>query len=99
VPPPGSDWDSLSRFHRALRVVGIVLIIANISLPVDGRPARQPSIPLRPAEAIVNECSYASFNAWAMSAIKSEGCSMPIDSRIVESRTPILWRISAGTPE
>jgi hypothetical protein len=24
---------------------------------------------------------------------------MPIDSRIVESRTPIFWRMSAGTPE
>ena len=46
-----------------------------------------------------NECSYASFKACAMSAIRSDGCSMPIDSRIVESRTPIFWRMSAGTPE
>src|SRR5229473_7344996 len=45
------------------------------------------------------ECSYASFKACAMSAIRSDGCSMPIDSRIVESRTPIFWRMSAGTPE
>ena len=35
-------------------------------------------------------CSYASFKACAMSAIRSDGCSMPIDSRIVESRTPIF---------
>ena len=45
------------------------------------------------------ECSYASFKACAMSAIRSDGCSMPIDSRIVESRTPIFSRMSAGTPE
>src|SRR5260370_4530309 len=45
------------------------------------------------------ECSYASVKACAMSAIRSDGCSMPIDSRIVESRTPIFWRVSAGTPE
>jgi hypothetical protein len=38
------------------------------------------------------ECSYASFKACAMSAIRSGGCSIPIDSRIVESRTPIFWR-------
>jgi hypothetical protein len=44
-------------------------------------------------------CSYAWFKACAMSAIRSDGCSMPIDSRIVESRTPIFWRMSAGTPE
>ena len=29
-------------------------------------------------------CGYATFNACAMSAIRSDGCSMPIDSRIVE---------------
>src|SRR6201987_2261239 len=40
-----------------------------------------------------------SFKACAMSAIRSDGCLMPIDSRIVESRTPIFWRISSGTPE
>jgi hypothetical protein len=34
-----------------------------------------------------------------MSAIKSSGCSIPIDNRIVESRIPIFWRTSAGTPE
>jgi hypothetical protein len=45
------------------------------------------------------QCSDASFKACAMSAISSDGCSMPIDSRIVESRTPIFWRMSAGTPE
>ncbi len=45
------------------------------------------------------ECSYASLKACAMSAMRSDGCSMPIDSRIVESRTPIFWRMSAGTPE
>ena len=45
------------------------------------------------------ECSYASFKACAMSAVRSDGCSMPIDSRIVELRTPIFWRMSAGTPE
>jgi hypothetical protein len=45
------------------------------------------------------ECRYASFEACAMSAIRSDGCSMPIDSRIVESRTPIFWRMSAGTRE
>lgn len=43
--------------------------------------------------------SYDWFKACAMSAIRSDGCSMPIDSRIVESRTPIFWRISAGIPE
>ena len=46
-----------------------------------------------------NECGYASFKACARSAIRSDGCSMPIDSRIVESRTPILSRMPAGTPE
>src|ERR1700686_509578 len=51
------------------------------------------------ALALTKECSYASFKACAMSAIRSDGCSMPIDSRIVESRTPIFWRMSAGTPE
>jgi hypothetical protein len=45
------------------------------------------------------EDSYASFKACEMSAIRSDGCSMPIDSRIVESRTPIFCRMSAGTPE
>jgi hypothetical protein len=34
--------------------------------------------------------SYASFKACAISAIRSDGCSMPIESRIVESRTPIF---------
>src|SRR4051812_35491747 len=47
----------------------------------------------------VGGCSYAWFRAWTMSAIRSDGCSIPIDSRIVESRTPIFWRKSAGTPE
>src|SRR5258705_8190127 len=45
------------------------------------------------------ERNYASFKACAISAIRSDGCSMPIDSRIVESRMPIFWRMSAGTPE
>src|ERR1700676_1307222 len=45
------------------------------------------------------ECSYASFKACAMSAIRSDGCSIPIDSRIVESKTPFFWRMSARTPE
>ena len=36
------------------------------------------------------DCSYVSFKACTMSAIRSDGCSMPIDSRIVESRTPIF---------
>jgi hypothetical protein len=45
------------------------------------------------------EYSYASFKACAISAIRSDGCSMPIESRIVESRTPIFCRMSAGTPE
>jgi len=35
-------------------------------------------------------CGYAAFKACVMSAIRSDGCSMPIDSRIVESRTPIF---------
>ena len=39
---------------------------------------------------------YASFSACARSAIRSSGCSMPIDSRIVESSTPIRWRTSSG---
>src|SRR5262249_54128244 len=38
---------------------------------------------------------YAPFKAWSMSAMRSEGCSMPIDSRIVESRTPIFCLMSA----
>src|SRR3981189_700514 len=45
------------------------------------------------------EGSYASFKACAMSAIRSDGGSMPIDSRIVQARTPIFWRMSARTPE
>ena len=45
------------------------------------------------------EGCYASFKACETSAIRSDGCSMPIDSRIVESRTPIFWRMSAGMPE
>src|SRR6266404_4125134 len=32
-----------------------------------------------------NECNYASFKACPMSAIRSDGCSMPIDSRGVEN--------------
>src|SRR3984893_11945376 len=51
------------------------------------------------ALALTKECSYASFKACALSAIRSDGCSMPIDSRIVESRTPMFWRMAAGTPE
>src|SRR6516162_8082680 len=43
--------------------------------------------------------SYAVFKACAMSAIRSDECSMPTDKRIVESRTPIFLRISAETPE
>src|SRR5437868_15047611 len=65
----------------------------------------RPTRPLSKGSSRLLHCSharkrsYASFNACAMSAIRSEGCSMPIDSRIVESRTPIFWRMSAGTPE
>src|SRR6202035_5545062 len=42
---------------------------------------------------------YAAFKACAISAVRSDGCSMPIDNRIVELRIPILWRMSVGTPE
>ena len=34
-----------------------------------------------------------------MSAIRSSACSMPIETRIVVSRTPIRALTSAGTPE
>jgi hypothetical protein len=59
-----------------------------------GRPVVGVSIRLSRKEG-----SYDWFKAWAMSAIRSEWCSMPIDNRIVESRTPIFWPISARTPE
>jgi hypothetical protein len=78
-----------------------VLRVPMFSTSAHGKAGRPPS------KAVVGsctgspakECSYASFKACAMSAIRSEGCSMPIDSRMVESRTPIFWRMSAGTPE
>lgn len=41
----------------------------------------------------------ATANACARSATRSSGCSTPIDSLIVESRTPIRSRTSLGTPE
>src|SRR6266481_1414064 len=69
-------------------------------------PSAQGVITCPLSKAVVGSCtashkerSYASFKACAISAIRSDGCSMPIDSRMVESRTPIFWRMSAGTPE
>jgi hypothetical protein len=53
----------------------------------------------RAAAIIIMAYDYAAFKACAISAVRSDGCSMPIDNRIVESRIPILWRMSAGTPE
>src|SRR5436309_10806962 len=38
-------------------------------------------------------------SAWARSATRSSGCSMPIESRIVASETPMRARSAAGTPE
>jgi hypothetical protein len=42
------------------------------------------------------ECSYASFKACAMSAIRSDGRSMPIDSRMVESRNAYFLTDGGG---
>jgi hypothetical protein len=42
---------------------------------------------------------YAALRACLISAIRSSGCSMPIERRIVDSRIPIFCRIPAGTPE
>lgn len=41
----------------------------------------------------------ARASAWVISATRSSGCSTPIDSLIVDSRTPIRSRTSLGTPE
>ena len=50
---------------------------------------RRPA-PGRMLDVSVSAWSYASFKACAMSAIRSDGCSIPIDSRMVESSTPIF---------
>jgi hypothetical protein len=63
-----------------------------------GNPAARRALAVQAATLLL-PARYALFKACAMSAIRSDGCSMPIDSRIVESRTPIFWRMSAGTPE
>jgi hypothetical protein len=54
------------------------------------KPDCSVSTPARTSGCLSDARSYASFKACAMSAIRSDGCSMPIDSRIVESRTPIF---------
>ena len=42
---------------------------------------------------------FQAASAWVRSATRSSGCSTPIDSLIVDSRTPIRSRTSLGTPE
>jgi general stress protein 26 len=91
-------------FENGVNTPGIVLIKVKASRATYWKGREEGEVELcarcrRIAPRVPSASRYTALKACSISAIRSSGCSMPIESRIVESRILIFCRISAGTPE